>query len=375
MPRTSPGATVLALALVLAAAPLAAQGVRGTLTEANGETPVAGALVVLVDALGRPRTEVLTDARGHFLLRAPGPGRYTLRAERIGYTSTRSAPFDVEGRETVEVRLTAPSRTVMLEGLTVTATARCTIRPAEGAETAVLWEEVRKALRSSAGTRRQYPYRYRVRRTFREIDAASGVVRGEESRERDGFSDNPFAAVSPAELAERGYVEVRGDTVFFNAPDVDVLLSDAFEDAHCFRVRPAGPGEEGMIGLAFEPVARSAGGSRNPGIRGVLWLDRASAELRRMDYTYVNLPPRVAEGVAEGSIEFQRLPNGAWIVPAWRIRMPAALAHRAAVSSLPAAGTLRVSPAAPGVVAEDSGEVLEIRTRGGEPVPLAPRPR
>jgi hypothetical protein len=72
------------------------------------------------------------------------------------------------------------------------------------------------------------------------------------------------------------------------------------------------------VGLGFEPVK----GRKVPEIKGTLWVDRASAELRTLTYEYVNVPSAVrAEGLG-GRLEFQRLPGGSWIIRDWYIRMP-----------------------------------------------------
>ena len=85
-------------------------------------------------------------------------------------------------------------------------------------------------------------------------------------------------------------------------------------------------------------------------IRGVVWLDRASAELRRVEYSYANLPKTTYEmcddapmnvPVAErkrrcqsatddaanrlglgGELDFQRLATGEWLVASWAMRKP-----------------------------------------------------
>lgn len=52
-------------------------------------------------------------------------------------------------------------------------------------------------------------------------------------------------------------------------------------------------------------------------------MDRGTAELRRLDYRYVDLP--YTHGDWEhvgGSVEFQRLATGMWIIKPWAIRMP-----------------------------------------------------
>jgi hypothetical protein len=77
-------------------------------------------------------------------------------------------------------------------------------------------------------------------------------------------------------------------------------------------------GDSTLVGLEFEPTA----GRRLPEVHGVLWLDRASAELRRVEYRYVNGPPGSESPEVGGSVEFERLGGGPWIVRRWSIRMP-----------------------------------------------------
>ncbi|CAA9362006.1 MAG: hypothetical protein AVDCRST_MAG68-4485, partial [uncultured Gemmatimonadetes bacterium] len=266
---------------------------------------------------------------------------------------------------TVERTLRASAEHVQLEALVATAERRrCTVRPTEGAETATLWDEARKALASTGQSGRQYPLRYEIRRTTREVDADTRVVRNEQTRMQSGYRVNPFVSAPAEQLAARGYVETRGDTLVFYGPDAAVLLSDVFLDTHCFRVQPPSREHEGMVGLAFEAVA----GRKLPEVQGVLWMDRRTAELRVLEYRYTNLPSeRVAE-LAEGRVEFRRLPDGAWIIPRWRIRMPTPR------EALPATGA-RVPGIERGLVqtaytmVEEIGEVMEIRTAEGAVVP------
>ena len=73
----------------------------------------------------------------------------------------------------------------------------------------------------------------------------------------------------------------------FYAPDAAALLADGFLDAHCLRTRlPAGSTSPALVGVAFEPH----GTSHHSDIRGTLWLDRATHELRTLEFTYTALP-------------------------------------------------------------------------------------
>jgi len=361
--------TTRILALLLAALParLAAQGVTGTVVDAQSGAPVPGAMVALVSSDGRVRAQVLADGAGRFAVRAASAGRYALRAERVGYATATSPPLDLSAGETMTYRLAASAQRMQLEGIVASGggdSRRCTVRPAAGEETATLWEEARKALEAAVTTRRQYPYRFRTERRLRTLDAASSAVHRESVRAMEGISDNPFVAVSPQLLAQRGYVEMVGDTVFFHAPDAAVLLSDPFLESHCFRSRRADGDHAGMVGLVFEPVR---GGARAD-VEGVLWLDARTAELRVVEYRYTRGSETTAAfDRAGGRVEFHRLPNGAWIVNRWRILMPAAQPppEPAARGPIPAGQTRRA------LLAEEIGQVVEVRNRDGTPVETA----
>jgi len=95
-------------------------------------------------------------------------------------------------------------------------------------------------------------------------------------------------------------------------------LSDEFLADHCFKVE-RGTGEHANhVGLVFQPVR----GRETPDIRGVLWLDRVTAELRSLDFTYTWLPYDLRSRDYGGPVSFFRPPSGRWIVWSWRIRTP-----------------------------------------------------
>jgi hypothetical protein len=73
-----------------------------------------------------------------------------------------------------------------------------------------------------------------------------------------------------------------------------------------------------MTGLSFQPAPRRTG----PEIRGTLWLDANTFELRIVEYSYTSLPPEASSASPGGELRFARLPSGAWIVRRWFIRMP-----------------------------------------------------
>jgi hypothetical protein len=296
----------------LTALPVGAQFVAGDFVGVDSAA-VPAARVTLHAPDGRVVSSALTDERGRYQLRAPAPGTYVVRGERIGYQLTESAPIALGEGETVTQRLVSTATRVLLDALAVEAGSRCAGHGTT-AETATVWEEVRKALGAvQANERRQA--RFTVERFHREIEPTSGALRREERSTHTGTSEKPFTPADLARLSANGYIEPAGDTLVYHAPDADVLLSDAFLAEHCFRLQTA---PAGLIGLAFEPVR----GRRVPDVEGVLWVDRASAELRGLEWTYTRAPIPGPRGVPGGRMDFVRLSDGRWITSAWVLRMP-----------------------------------------------------
>lgn len=301
-------------ALLLAAAPAAAQSVRGRVVEPGTGQPVTGAVVILLDANGNRVTATLTDAQGGFAMRGSGAGTYSLRAERVGYETVTSAAMSIVADEAPEQRLVMAPRQVVLEPLLVTGAQReCTIRPQE--EAAVVWEELRKALDAAAVAEQRRSHAFRTRTFRRERTIYHSRVLNSQEWVSPDFSTQPFQATPVHRLAQHGYVEgAAADSFVFHAPDAHTLLSDAFLDHHCFRLRE----RRGSVGLEFAPVAART----LPDVRGVLWMDRRTGRLRKLEYTYVNLPYENPVNVLGGELDFEQLPDGAWIVRRWVVRMP-----------------------------------------------------
>ncbi|UCC48881.1 MAG: carboxypeptidase regulatory-like domain-containing protein [Gemmatimonadota bacterium] len=350
-----------AVIALLAAQSAFAQTVRGVLVEEGSRAPVEGAFVVLLDEHGRRLGEgvgALSDATGRFVLRAREPGRYRLRAERIGFESTVSTLIELEVGETVDHVMVVPVQAVQLEELTVAAEPVCDVRPDVGARTAEVWEEARKALSVVAWAEAREMLQYRVVRHEREFDARTLRVRKERSWPSSRWArGSPFRSLPPEELAEGGYVQpAAADSFVYYAPDAAVVLSERFADLHCFGIKVRGGDREELIGLTFEPVP-----DRDlPDVEGVLWLDGKTAELQYLEYRYTRLPLPFRSDKIGGRVEFERLPSGVWIVSRWWIRMPivweAELLH-------PLSDRFRLA-----VVREEGGTVLDVRTAEGTPV-------
>jgi hypothetical protein len=295
----------------LAAAPLTAQTVHGVLVDEAGR-PVDGTVVGLYPAGGgRARAGGLTDQEGRFSLAAPAPGRYVVRAERVGYQPA-VAEVQLAAGETAEVRLATAVRAFVLAPVQVTADARCVVRPGAGLRAYELWQQAAVALRATELVEDQELVEYTIT-TYRRNSAISGFRRRRDPPQR--VRGQPFETLSPAGLAAHGYQRERGDTTTLYGPDAAALLSDEFQDTHCLYVQAEG-GRRGEVGVAFEPVADRG----TVDIRGTLWLDARTGELRNVEYEYTGLSSGSRHSPSGGRVEFQRLPSGAWIVSRWHIR-------------------------------------------------------
>lgn len=320
MPAAILAAGVLAGLLAFLPSIGSAQTVVGQLTDASTAEPVEGALVLLLTEEGRQVGGYLTNQAGRFLIQAPGPGTYLLRAERIGYETITSEPFRVSEGEHFGIQLNAAETAIELEGIEVEGDQRCVVRPGEGLQLASVWDEARKALTVQEWTEREGSYRFQVVRYERELDPAGLVVRSETRAVRSGVVGEPIRSLPADDLMANGFVRPLTDGGYeYYGPDASVLLSDEFLDTHCFRLTRDAD-RFGEIGLSFEPVRRTG----IPDIAGTLWLDAATARLRVLEYTYTWAPWEEVRGAGQGRVEFENLPSGAWVVRSWWIRMPLA---------------------------------------------------
>jgi hypothetical protein len=336
---------------------------------ATGE-PLGGVFVVVLDASGRQVGGVLTDAQGRFRVRVAEAGTYTLRADRIGFEPVASPPLAL-GAPGVTYRFELESRPIELAGVVAGVDERsCRVRPEEGGRLQAIWEQIRIALGVAAWTARTGPVRSREVAYERWLNPVSGRVREEAVRGRQVFGRAGFAAASPEELVAGGFVREAGEDggYVFHGLDAATIVSDAFLDAHCFRLRGSPRGQPGLTGLAFEPVA----GRAVPGVRGVLWLDEASGELRSLEYTYTWLPWLLPLDPFGGEAWFRRLPGGEWIVERWAIRMPDVerVPPDFTWSRLPGRDILaRLRTEAGLLIKEEGGEVAVIHTAAGVRLP------
>lgn len=323
------------------------QTVRGTVSEKESNARMGGAFVVLLDSAGVRRTAALTNQNGIYFVRAPFAGRFRVRVELIGHETATSAPLSVSQGENIVADIALPIAAIEIDAVSVIGDRRCVARPDADGQSARLWEEMRKALTLTSWTEKERIARFQTRQYDRELRLGTLAVVWEGSR--TSFSEvRPYRAVSPDSLAEFGFVRsTTADSTLYHGPDAEVLLSDQFLDSHCFRATRGAGEAKGLVGLAFEPMR----GRRVPDISGTLWLDPKNSELKYIEFTYTGISRGLNVPGVGGRTYFRRLPNGAWIVDRWFIRMP--MLRQDARGALHAYGLL-----------EGGGEIVDVQVAG-----------
>ncbi len=351
MKASSKGLVPLFLAVLLVGELSAQDFVRidGRVLERVSDRPIPGATVMVRGGEGEVLAGTFSAPDGTFHLRIPvgtfraAADELQLIAERIGYDETLVAlPTSFEGIQPFDLRL--EPRPLVLAGLEAAADPRCgSTDPAAANLIYGLWTDARVALRAAVVAGDEGLVRFRTRVWTRTLNDRGQLLRVAHNEEGEALR-HPFHTLLPRELAEEGYVREGEEGWVFHAPDANVLLSESFADTHCFSLERGGLlRNRGMVGLAFEPLP----GHSHIDIRGVLWMDERSGELRRIEYDYVRdgeaLEPR-----ARGEIELRALPDGPWIVERWWIRTPV------------------------GGVVDDRGRMLRYhyRERGGEVIEI-----
>ncbi|MGQ0713176.1 MAG: carboxypeptidase-like regulatory domain-containing protein [Gemmatimonadaceae bacterium] len=353
----------LSTAALAVAGPLQGQAVRGVARDTANQRLIESGVITLLDARGAIVRAVLTDTAGRFAVLAPGAGTYSLRFERLGYRPITSNRFSLGRGESITRDLHPSTISVSLQEIVVTDRPRCRVLGEADTLTARVWTAVRGVLASAAaGETGWYPH-VTIERFIRDYDHRNKLV-NERTWTSSGTSSSPFVALAAAQLEKHGFAQRVGDSVVFYAPEARTLIAEEFLRTHCFRVRDDRV-EHARVGLEIEPVP----GRSLPDIKGTLWVDAASGELRRLEFTYVNLPSIVPDADAEGWVDFRRLDNGAWIVDNWAMRLPL-------VGQKPPTGPYGGSlPTTADAATDRSAGLLGVHEEGGRLVSLDPPSR
>lgn len=311
----------LTIALAVPLGTGGAQTVRGVAREQAAGRPLVGVLMTLFrdDSEGAVVATTLTNDLGRYVLRAPEPGRYRLAAKRIGVRRFESEGFEVVTPD-VERDVELEALAYQLPTVRVRSHPLCVRRADQAGRIESLWDEAKTALTATQVSQRERLVRARVVRYVRDLNAQNLRVEAERMlRQTDGAVERPFVSLSGDALSRGGYWRVQtNDSIAYYAPDADVLLSTAFARDHCFSVAERDGERAGLSGMTFEPVS----GRELPDVRGTIWLDARTFELKLVEFRYSRLPVATTNRYVGGEVQFARLSSGAWIVERWFIRMP-----------------------------------------------------
>lgn len=312
----------LAAALGCFCAPLAgaAQELRGTLRLGDGVAPAVGVIVeALLPGTSTRVASTLTDGRGYFVLQLNAGQRVSARALRIGQRPTLLGDFTLGEGEVRSADAVLSGASIVLDRVQIVGRSVCRVASDSTLAALTLLDEARKALRATQLTSTQGELTASWRLTSERTTLRGDPVGTPTVREYRSRTNRPFVSLPPDSLAQSGYLHATDDEYTYFAPDADVLLSERFVEDHCFRTEPWTRDSRDWVGMGFSP-ARGAGDV--VGIAGTIWLDRQTAELKLLEFRYVNLPRVLRGAPAGGEVEFLRLPTGAWLVRRWSIRMP-----------------------------------------------------
>lgn len=307
---------VLAILLSSIATPWTAgqaQKLQLLVREEGSLAPVGGAIVRLLRG-DSVIAQALTAENGRTTLHSASGGPHDLRVDRIGFAGTRIRGVVLAATGTTPFDVIVPAIRLVLPTLVVEGASRCGALRDSGLGVAALWEEIRKALDASVLTLEHGETPLHTRNFRRETSLDGTPVRRWFTRSAVEQGP-PFTAPPVTELLAAGFARVFGGHATLHGPDAHLLLDDNFVAAHCYRLARS---SDGLLGLTFEPVATVD----ITGIRGTLWVDSASSELRRLEFAYVNPPPELRSPQLGGRIDFTRLPSGLWIISEWYIRAP-----------------------------------------------------
>lgn len=303
-----------------------AQTVQGRVLQSPPGAPIAGALVVLQDSAEKDLAQTASSPSGGYALSAGRPGRFTVVVRQIGWRTWRSPPFDLAAGQTYLLTLQVAAETYTLPTITVEARRpHCSVRLGQDEVVSRLLEVGQTAMALAQDASGSGAMGFATEWYLTRYSPAGELIDSSETT-AGLLASWPIQSALPDTLARWGFVRTdrpgqrwtdvgidRGPVYY--GLDGRALFSDWFLARHCFRV---GDPKGGEVRVEFTPGQR--GGPAD--VRGTLTLDQRTLELRRITFTYVNLPRWIPSGETGGEVRLRRLRTGAWLPYAWRLRAP-----------------------------------------------------
>jgi hypothetical protein len=310
----------LALLSMSAWSTVAAQQLRGTVTDRDSNEPVRGVVLTLLDSAGMRIVATISNEAGEFTLPWSARGS-RLRAMRLGFRPTDVA-FTPSADIPPSVRVAMLRVSTLLEAVQVSAE-RC---PRRGRGSAMsLFEHAKAALLASVESQHAVPATL-VRLVYeRTMDGSSDrIERQVVEMDSTTSSRRAFgAARDPGAFVRRGFMEEIADEQMFYAPDADVLLHEDFAIGYCFAITDAQRARGNQVGLAFHPRDQQPD---RIDVEGALWIDTLARELRDIEFRYLGLDPKLERFRPGGRISFREMPNGLVLIDRWHLRLVGARA-------------------------------------------------
>ncbi len=349
-------AALAALLFALLPAALAAQNVRGVVRDSVTQQPVAGAVVMALDASGTVLGRNITDESGVYRLAVPAAAA-TLRVVRIGFQPREShLPPVAERAESFDFEIAEVQ--TMLSAVSVKEKSKCAHRPNDAAALG-LWGQARAGLLATVVAREANPaslVRLAYQRTF--VGNTERIARFTVDRDSADRVDNSYGAARTAhEFTSSGFATDSADSQILFGPDAEVLLDDAFAAAYCFHLAEPSPLRRNQVGLSFGPAQHPRD---RIDIDGTLWVDTVARALTDIEFRYLGMAKEVGPFMPGGRVSFVQMTNGIVLIGRWYLR---GVTNQRRVSGLAGHPVVQYGLAA----IETGGELARAAWPGGVP--------
>ncbi|MBV9881222.1 MAG: carboxypeptidase regulatory-like domain-containing protein [Gemmatirosa sp.] len=308
---TAPWLAAAACAARLHGQPGPLRPALGTVRDSASRRPLPGAVVLLLDSLGRTVSRATTDEAGRYRVPVSADAR-RMRVLRLGFRP-QERPLAVEAPGEFAL-VPIP---MLLTSVRVAAAASCPARADRGAAFALL-EQVRAGLLATVVARAQRPARMTRLLYERRFDGGGDRIAHQSvSLSFANAADRSFgAARSGAAFVAQGFLDQATNTYF--GPDPETLIDEGFAAGYCFQLATPDRGRPGQVGLEFA-AARPRDGRID--IAGALWVDTVARSLGDLEFRYVGLDRRVAALSPGGRLSFRDLANGITVIDRWSMRL------------------------------------------------------
>jgi hypothetical protein len=309
-------AVLVALSAAVTPSALLAQRVAGTVKLAGDAPGGGGILVVAKDSTGAEVVRVVTSDEGRYALPLPRSATWRIELQRVGFNPTVVVERVISGGEALTIDPVASTSVVALPLRGSVPPSSCGGSPDAQRYVSALMGEMYKALSAAqlAAARQGVSARWAV------TDHRLGPNGRDTSRytivRRAGNPMAAFGTPVQADLQRSGYVVKAGQDRLFRGLDVAALLSPWFAESYCFTARE---GNSQTFVLAFAPKDRRRDFID---VAGEINIDRATLELRSINYLYLGLSADEDQRLGGGRMTFARATGGTWLAADWYIRFP-----------------------------------------------------